>query len=29
MGAEADRPVDDGMSDERYLRMLMEAQSQE
>ena len=29
MGAEADRPVDDGLSDERYLRMLMEAQSQE
>jgi DNA-directed RNA polymerase subunit omega len=29
MGAEADRPVQDDMSEERYLRALMEAQSQE
>jgi DNA-directed RNA polymerase subunit omega len=29
MGAEADRPVQDDISEERYLRMLMEAQMQE
>jgi DNA-directed RNA polymerase subunit omega len=29
MGAEADRPVQDDMSEERYLRMLMEAQMQD
>jgi DNA-directed RNA polymerase subunit omega len=29
MGAEADRPVQDDMSEERYLRALMEAQMQD
>ncbi|MCR8724768.1 DNA-directed RNA polymerase subunit omega [Frigidibacter sp. ROC022] len=29
MGAEADRPAQDDMSEERYLRALMEAQSQD
>lgn len=29
MGTEADRPVQDDMSEERYLRALMEAQSQD
>ena len=29
MGAEADRPAQDDMSEERYLRALMEAQMQD